>query len=146
MKALLKFLGLCNADRILIIRSAAVLAGIWIGLRLFPFGRVLEAVDRFSSVSSLKNNSLWHPDRIVWAVLAISRYSPLTPSCLEQALAAKITLGREGYPALVRIGVASGQGGQLRAHAWLESNGEIIIGDRGAESFRPLPCFDRGKN
>ena len=146
MRALLKFVGLSNADRILIIRSAAVLAGIWIGLRIFPFGRVLEAVDTFSSVSRLKNNSLWLQDKIVWAVLAISRYSPLTPSCLEQALAAKITLGREGYPAVVRIGVAPGKGGQLRAHAWLESNGEIIIGYKGAEDFCPLPCFDRGQN
>ncbi len=146
MKALLKFAGLSNADRILIIRSAAVLAGTWIGLRLLPFRRVLQTVEIFSSVSHSKNDSLWNPDKIVWAVVAISRYSPLTLSCLEQALAAKITLGREGYPALVRIGVASGKGAQLRAHAWLECNDEIIIGDKGVENFRPLPCFDRGQN
>ncbi|MBI5247976.1 MAG: lasso peptide biosynthesis B2 protein [Desulfomonile tiedjei] len=146
MRALRKLLALSGYDRILIVSTAAALSGIWIGLRLFPFGKVLETVDRLSTrVSPRKSGSRWGPDRIVWAVLAVSRYSPLSFSCLVQALAAKITLSRQGYPVIVRIGVAPTDGGPLRAHAWLEYNGRIVIGDKCREGFRPLPCFDRGQ-
>jgi hypothetical protein len=44
----------------------------------------------------------------------------------------KLLLGRVGYDASVRIGVARSDTGEFQAHAWVESGGEIVIG--GSES------------
>jgi hypothetical protein len=32
----------------------------------------------------------------------------------------------------------------LRAHAWLEHDGRVIIGRPGGERYTPLHCFDGG--
>ena len=66
-------------------------------------------------------------DNVAWAVSAGSRYTPST-SCLVQALAAQMLLNRRGYLSQLRIGVAKGDAGQFQAHAWVESDGRIIIG------------------
>jgi hypothetical protein len=66
----------------------------------------------------------------------------VTINCLVQALAAKALLSRAGYPTLIRIGVAASEDGKLRAHAWLERDGEIVIGGAGSEGFRPLRAFE----
>ncbi|HMK34282.1 MAG TPA: lasso peptide biosynthesis B2 protein [Desulfomonilaceae bacterium] len=145
MRALRRFLALSRDDRILVARSAMVLMGIWLGLRLFSFKAVLEAVDRPSRRMSYPNRcSRPRLDRIVWAVLAVSWYWPLMMNCLAQALAAKVMLKREGYRTLVRIGVATSESAGLSAHAWLEYNGEVILGGAGSEDFHALPCFQRG--
>jgi hypothetical protein len=143
MRALIKFIALSNDDRILIVRSASILVGIWIGLRFLSFGKLLEIVEKLSISRNLETESKLDPEKIVWAVLAISSYSPLRFRCLEQALAGKITLSREGYRALVKVGVAL-ESHELRAHAWLESNGEVVIGGKTRGGFRQLPSFDRG--
>ena len=59
----------------------------------------------------------------------MSRYVPAA-TCLTQALATRVLLSRLGQPAHLRIGVAKSKKGQLQAHAWVESQGKIIIGDQ----------------
>ena len=63
-------------------------------------------------------------------------------SCLTQALAGLWLLRLMGFEASVVIGVAAGESGSavLRAHAWLESGADVILGgDREALSeFRRL--------
>src|SRR5438309_451978 len=69
-----------------------------------------------------------HPDRVVWAVVVASRYVPMS-TCLTQALAAQVLLARRGYSAHLHIGVAKeGAEAKLKAHAWVESDGKVLIG------------------
>ena len=68
------------------------------------------------------------PDRIAWAVMAASRYIPLTMTCLPQALAAQVLFARNGHTAQLRIGVARSVSGAFEAHAWLEADGRILVG------------------
>lgn len=145
MRALNRFLTLSRSDRALVISAAVALASAWLGLRLFPFHTMLKRADTFSRRNSFFQSDL-HPafHRVVWAVLAVSKYAPLTMNCLVQALAAKALLNRAGYPTLIRIGVAASEDGKLHAHAWLERDGEIVIGGAGSERYRPLPVFDWG--
>jgi len=144
MRAILKFFALSNADRILIVRAVSLFIGIWIGLRLFSFGKILAVLNKYSArVSNSGGNSPRNPDKIIWAVSAIGRYLPLRPSCLEQALTARLLLCREGYHSIVRIGIAAGND-RFQAHAWLEHNGKIVVGNKAVEDFHPLPSFDRG--
>ena len=81
-------------------------------------------------------------DRIAWAVAVASRYVPMA-TCLTQALAGQMLLARWGHTAQLHIGVANGPGGNLEAHAWLESQGTIVIGDVG-ELSRYTPLLSLG--
>jgi Transglutaminase-like superfamily len=60
-------------------------------------------------------------------VALASRYVP-TATCLAQALAGQTLLAQQGEPAVLRIGVAKNEAGKLEAHAWVESQGRIVIG------------------
>jgi hypothetical protein len=50
---------------------------------------------------------------------------------LAQALATQVLLERRGYPTQLRIGFTSYKGGQMSAHAWVESQGRVAIGGAG---------------
>jgi hypothetical protein len=70
---------------------------------------------------------------------AVTRASKLVPvaTCLTQALAGALLLRRAGNNAVIHFGVAKGEAG-FKAHAWLESNGGILIGGSEAASYLPL--------
>jgi hypothetical protein len=67
---------------------------------------------------------------------------PGAKTCLNQALAAQMLLAQRGYPALLHIGVAKGKEGQFQAHAWVESEGKVVIGGSGPECFTPLAVLE----
>lgn len=79
-------------------------------------------------------------DRIRWAISVGRRFVPAA-SCLPQALAAEALLMRNGFPVTLRIGVLKATRNRLSAHAWVESEGRLIVGDitQGLSSFTPLP-------
>jgi hypothetical protein len=81
------------------------------------------------------------PERIAWAVRVARRYVPAA-TCLSQALAVRTLFRRQGYPAQLRIGVTKGERGQLEAHAWVESEGKIVIGgSQDLARYTPLPSL-----
>lgn len=47
--------------------------------------------------------------------------------CLPVALATQILLARQGYRAILRIGVQQSEG-ELEAHAWVECAGRCVVG------------------
>jgi hypothetical protein len=64
-------------------------------------------------------------------------------TCLSQALAAQTLFLRQGYPAELHIGVAKNETGQLEAHAWVESEGQVVIGDlQNLSRYTPLPSLE----
>ena len=71
--------------------------------------------------------------------LAVTRASRLVPfaTCLTQALAGGFLIRRAGRNAIIHFGVAKGDAG-FKAHAWLESDGGILIGGREAAAYLPL--------
>ena len=69
-------------------------------------------------------------DRVVWAVKVASRYVQGI-RCLAQALATQVLLEQRGYPSELRIGFTRSKGGQMSAHAWVESEGRVVIGGDG---------------
>jgi len=82
-------------------------------------------------------------DKVVWAVRVASRYMPGRVKCLAQALTAQVLLERRGYQTQLRIGVAKGEGGQLEAHAWVESQGRIVIGGlKDLARYTTLPTLE----
>ena len=77
---------------------------------------------------------------LVWAVRTTAAYIPRA-TCLTQALAAKYQLERSGHCARIHIGVAK-ENGQFRAHAWLECEGEIVLGGAVADRYARLLAVD----
>ena len=71
------------------------------------------------------------------AVRAASRYV-LSPTCLAQALALRRLLARHGCVSVLNLGVRNPPGGRLQAHAWLEADGRVILGDPGPVEYQRL--------
>lgn len=77
--------------------------------------------------------------RCVKAVNWSTQYMPGGAKCLARALTTQILLRRRGYPSELRIGVKKGLGNQLEAHAWVELNHQVIIGQVSElQSFIPF--------
>jgi hypothetical protein len=123
-----KFLDLSKSDQKLMI-AAFLLAGATVaGLRLLPF-QTLQRLLAGTASGSVRSRQNDRPslERIAWAVMVASRYVP-GAACLARASAARALCLRHGYPAQLHIGVTKGERGTLDAHAWVESEGKIIIG------------------
>ncbi len=145
MRVLRKFIRLPPDYRRLLVSAALVLGLVGTALRLVSFKKLLHLTEEFSHRSSHRQNFLTpSSERITWAVSAVSRRIPLLSRCLTQAVATKILLARWGYPALMRIGVSKGENGRLEAHAWVESQGVVVMGAPAAGDFIPLPNIDGG--
>jgi hypothetical protein len=79
------------------------------------------------------------PERIGWALSIACRAVPRA-TCLSQALAAKALLAQNGHRAELRIGVTKSDAGRLVAHAWVESEGQIVVGElRELSRYVSLP-------
>lgn len=129
MSSIRKFLVLSPDEKKLLIRATWLLWVCRLGLWLLPFKalrRHLAKLER-PKPSGLKGGVI-DIDKIIWAVALASRYVPAA-TCLTQALAGQVLLNQHCAPALLRIGVMKNQRGAFRAHAWIESQGRVVIGN-----------------
>lgn len=137
MKKLIRFAGLSSGERRLLVEALVVTVGVRVSLWLAPFRVLLARMDRFARSQGNKRPKSLRPERIVWAVQTASRYVPQS-TCVVQALTLQIILGRYGRPSRVQIGVAKGDGQPLEAHAWIEIDGQDLLGGAEVERYRPL--------
>lgn len=142
MQTVKKFFALAPSDQRLVLTAASWVATIRLGLWLLRLQNTQRLLARFAKTRAAINHPpAASPERIAWAVQAASRYVP-DAACLVQALAAQTLLARNGYAAEVRIGVALEQG-VLQAHAWVESQGKVLIGGGSVlDHLTPLTNFD----
>ncbi len=143
MKQLRKFLHLTRGERRLLLRAVVLLLAIRLGLWMLSFQNlrgILERLKQQTTAFHTADSSL--PDRIAWAVAVASHYVPGTSTCLAQALAAQVLLRAEGYPAHLTLGVAGGKETPLEAHAWVESQGKIVVGGAAHERYHVLSTLD----
>src|SRR5881296_1041372 len=138
-----RFFRLPLAERRLVLAAAALAAGVRLALRVAPFRLVQAALVRVARPSR-SVPSLPVP-RIVWAVTATTRRVPGANGCLVRALVARTLLARHGHPAKVRLGVPRRPGGALAAHAWVESDGRIVVGGAERPEFSPLPPLEEAR-
>lgn len=141
MGSLRKFLALPASERWLVIQALGMVAIVRVALWVAPFQTVRRMMTRLSRGHRRGvNASDRSRDRITWSVRAVSRFVPHA-TCLTQSLAAQTMLQRAGYPADLRIGVAL-EDKNLHAHAWVESQGVILIGGANLDQFTPLAKFE----
>ncbi len=138
MRQLRKFLSLTQRDRSLVVKSTFLLGAIKLGLWLLPFQtlrRILKIIGK--PAAELQEAEKTFVDKAVWAVLVATRYIPGI-KCLAQALAIQVLLVQRGYPAYLRIGVIKGEG-KLSAHAWVETEGQVVGGLANPSRYALLP-------
>ncbi len=143
MKWLCKFLQLEKSDRLLLINTFLLLLSIRFGLWLLPFQSLLQLLSKVSQPLN-SNQNIYTKDlnKIINAVNVSSRYMPGGAKCLARALTTQILMNRYGYFPEFRIGIAKGEGSRLEAHAWIEYQGKVVIGNlQDLSRFTPMPSL-----
>jgi hypothetical protein len=140
MRRIHKFLKLSSVERRLLIKTWILLGVIRLGLELFPFSTLRKFLFKITFLlRSFKKE--FSEEYLVWLVMVVSPYVPMT-TCLAQALAAQLLIQQAGHQARLHIGVNYGIGGRLEAHAWVESQGRILIGGFDTNRYTHLLALE----
>ncbi len=78
-------------------------------------------------------------EQIVWACRAAAQRMPFA-TCLSSALALQHLLARSGHASELHIGVAD-DAREFQAHAWLEREGRILIGEQDHDRYSRLTSW-----
>ena len=63
-------------------------------------------------------------------------------NCLIQGFTVFTLLRQKNVPARLQIGVAKPKNGEIKAHAWLQADGRVVLGGEVELSeFTPIACF-----
>ena len=133
LRRIRKFFAYSFREQILIVKAFGVVLLIRVGLNVFSFNRfrhVYASLLRPAGATIVSESRI---SQLVWAIERVS-YS-LSAVCLPQALALKFFL-RKDHSVQIVIGVDTQQG--FSAHAWVEKNGRILIGDTPQVNFQPI--------
>lgn len=77
--------------------------------------------------------------QIVNGVQVVSHYSPGQVKCLARAIATTFLMDGAGYSNDLKIGVAKSEAGAIEAHAWVEYQGMVVMGQvERLSEFIPL--------
>ena len=140
MRRIRKFFNLSSSERRLLIKAWILLGLIRLGLELFPFSTLRKLLDRLRiKLGSLKKE--FSEEQLVWSVTVVSRYIPKA-TCLAQALTTQLLLQQAGHQACLHIGVTEADEGCLKAHAWVESQGRILIGGFDIDRYTHLLALE----
>jgi hypothetical protein len=136
-----KLRGLSLAEWHLLWRTAGWVVLIRLLLWLRPFPVVQRRVDAWAQSGGRGRYDAATIASVSRFVAALGRWVP-GASCLTQALAAQIVLGRLGCATVLRLGVGRDAEARFAAHAWLERDDQIILGAAPVAQFTPLPVFE----
>jgi hypothetical protein len=130
---------------LILIRVAFWLTITRVALWILPFRSVtnLLKID-LETPPELSEVNLAYEKKVVWAIDALSRRLPIFRNCLNRAIAAQLLLRNGGSTARLLIGVTRNPQGEFKAHAWVERNGEIVIGTLpDLATYKPLRSLHR---
>jgi len=94
------------------------------------------SIDRLRAWATEPGTATNDIDRLVWAGRAAARRTPFA-TCLSSALALQRLLARHGHDSELHIGVSS-DGGGFAAHAWVERDGRVLIGEEEQHRYTRL--------
>lgn len=126
MRRLAVFWALPAEDRRLLIEAFAACAYFRVALYFVSAGRLRDLVAR----PGARGGPVEH---IVWAVRTATRWTP-GATCLVAGLALQRMLARHGHSSELHIGV-SRTGGVFAAHAWVEHEGRVLVGEGELDTY-----------
>ncbi|BAY78623.1 hypothetical protein NIES25_50990 [Nostoc linckia NIES-25] len=130
MKQVFKFIELNYQEKQLLTNTFILLILVRLGLWLLSFKRLQQLLSNISNPKPQRQDKYQISiDKIVWAVEVSSHYMPGGVKCLARALTCQVLMSRHSYTSNLCIGVAKDIEGELKAHAWLENQGKVVIGN-----------------
>ena len=144
MHRISRLLRLSNREKALLLQTTILLGAIRLGLSTLPFATLRKMLARLAAAGSRTEDQPGGAagEPTVWAVETVSRQFPAIGTCLTQALAAQVLLARRGHQSNLGIGVTRTSSGKFVAHAWLETDGVILIGGAGQTNYTPMPVLN----
>jgi hypothetical protein len=131
MRKFIKLLSMHAEDRTLVLQAVASLLFCRIGIYVLRFERL-----QWWAARTKRTKQSVPISKLIWAARLATRITP-NSTCLVRALAASRLLAQNGYQATLHIGVKR-TAGVFDAHAWVEYNGEAVIGSAEAPHFTRL--------
>ena len=107
------------------VEALLLLVLVKVALRTLPYSRLTNVLDTYVPVARRARSTVTAITRAAGA--AARRIGGAT--CLAQALVVHTMLRRRGHAACLRIGVRRNGGTSFEAHAWVECNGVVVIGE-----------------
>jgi hypothetical protein len=139
MKPLLKLLTLNKSDRSILLTAFILLNLVRVGLFFCSFSTLQELLEKASQLLQSKISHELSVKKIIWAVNTSSRYTPGLVKCLARALTTQTLMKSCGYSPQLQIGVIKADNGKLQAHAWIEHEGKVVIGNlSNLNTFVPM--------
>ncbi|HMQ97073.1 MAG TPA: lasso peptide biosynthesis B2 protein [Candidatus Nanoperiomorbaceae bacterium] len=120
--------------------TALWLIAVKAGLCLLPFDRLLGWITAADKPTG-QPVAMKDLREITEAIERLGRFLALLQiNCLPQALVGQKLLRHKGFDVQLKIGVLKNRGDRLSAHAWIEYQGQVILGDlRGLGQFTVFP-------
>lgn len=128
-----QFVQLSSSDQLLLIRAFFVVSAIQLGLKLLSFQTFRQLYSKLTQADKSTETPRLLIDRNIRAIQKVS--GPLSAFCLPQALALTYFLRKDKHIDLI-VGVRKSH--TFEAHAWVEKNGTVLIGDLPDLDFQPL--------
>lgn len=142
-KTLRRYRDRTPAERRAVARAGLLITAFQVALAVLPFRRVMRMASGAGRTRRTDAPSQFDRDLAVWAVEAAGRRLLSRNPCLPKALAALTLFRRAGVDADLFVGVAREEEGRMRAHAWVESEGRVVVGgDVPLEAYTRLPGLD----
>ncbi len=139
MRPLHKFIQLSPAQKALHFKAVILIAFIRLGLWVMPFRALKWMVIRLGARPVQSKGVQVPPNEIAAIISRAARRIPRA-TCLTQAMALHLLCRRRGYQTTLQIGVGRDGSSKFRAHAWVEREGKVIIGNLAdLNTFLPLP-------
>lgn len=125
-----KLLKASKSDKALLLRAWGVLWLFRLGLWFLPFRYMRRFIDNTNRMNhkTLRGEAT-SADRLAGSVIHASRCVAGGQNCLLRAMSLHYILQRGGYSSELHIGVNRPEEGGLAAHAWVENEGIVLIGD-----------------
>jgi Transglutaminase-like superfamily len=141
---------LSKSDRAVVTKAIFLLPIVATSLKTLGLRRTQWWLGRSSSGTAIPSTEQTRGNvrRAAQMVAVACRRHPLRSNCLPRTVVLWSLLQRRGIDADVRIGVRCDTEGAVKAHAWLEWNGEVLNDAADvATQYLPFnsPAFDRVK-
>jgi hypothetical protein len=133
MNKLLKVWRLPAAEWVLLATTGCHLLAVHIMLRLVSFKTMLSWI---RSRTVPKNTAIPDPIRLAYLIEVAARHHVVQPTCLDKSLVLYSALRKRGVDSELAIGTLK-KNGAFQAHAWVEYQGIVILGQT-SDNFAPL--------
>lgn len=118
-------------------------AAIRVALRVLPSPVILRWVAGIAGErGQARRRPRATPETVAWAVEAAGDRVPGT-TCLARAIVCQLLLRSTGHDPQLVLGVGP-MSATVRAHAWVELHGNVLVGGRESRGLVRMPALPRG--